>query len=317
VAAAILVSVLLAACGQALQLTSPLVPPARSGAAMAFDPLSRLVMLFGGIGGPPYGRLADTWSWNGSAWTRLHPVPSPPARSGAAIASDFTGGGLVLFGGAADGRLLDDTWSWDGRGWHPVATAVHPPALAYASMSWDPATASAVLFGGETGGRAPGFSDQTWIWNAGGWHEAHPPTSPPARAHAALAYDPARGVLVLFGGSNGRPLGDTWTWDGVTWAPTPGGPGPRYDAAAATDPLGGVVLFGGYGPSGSFLGGTWVWQGSWRRLRPRTSPCPRAGAAMAEDPGLGKAVLFGAVVTKASRGTGGTWEFDGTDWHRA
>ena len=33
----------------------------------------------------------------------------------------------------------------------------------------------------------------------------------------ALAYDAARGRVVLFGGSGGGYLADTWEWDGNDW----------------------------------------------------------------------------------------------------
>lgn len=36
----------------------------------------------------------------------------------------------------------------------------------------------------------------------------------------AMAYDDARQVVVLYGGYDGAGrLGDTWTWDGVSWTP--------------------------------------------------------------------------------------------------
>ena len=36
---------------------------------------------------------------------------------------------------------------------------------------------------------------------------------------AAMAYDPAAGDVVMFGGISaaGRPLGDTWLWEGSGW----------------------------------------------------------------------------------------------------
>ena len=44
--------------------------------------------------------------------------------------------------------------------------------------------------------------------------------TPPPRAYIGMAYDAARGNVVLFGGWNGVGyLADTWTWDGATWAP--------------------------------------------------------------------------------------------------
>jgi len=45
------------------------------------------------------------------------------------------------------------------------------------------------------------------------WTKQAPAASPPARRHAAMAYDAATGTVVLFGGEKlGGVLGDTWTW---------------------------------------------------------------------------------------------------------
>jgi hypothetical protein len=32
-----------------------------------------------------------------------------------------------------------------------------------------------------------------------------------------MAYDSSRGQTVLFGGTDGENLNDTWVWDGATW----------------------------------------------------------------------------------------------------
>ena len=48
-----------------------------------------------------------------------------------------------------------------------------------------------------------------------GWTQRTPPTSPSRRAEHAMAYDSARGVTVLFGGSAGGK--ETWEWDGNKW----------------------------------------------------------------------------------------------------
>ena len=46
-------------------------PPARSGAAMAFDAANGSVVLFGGQSRTR--SLDDTWTWDGTAWTQAHP----------------------------------------------------------------------------------------------------------------------------------------------------------------------------------------------------------------------------------------------------
>ena len=55
------------------------------------------------------------------------------------------------------------------------------------------------------------------------WTQLSPATSPPARYSASMAYDPATGNMVLFGGigSSGNTLSDTWSW---TIATVPGAP---------------------------------------------------------------------------------------------
>ena len=44
----------------------------------------------------------------------------------------------------------------------------------------------------------------------------------PRAANAAMTYDAARHVVVIFGGRSGSSvLGDTWTWDGTNWTEAP------------------------------------------------------------------------------------------------
>lgn len=54
----------------------------------------------------------------------------------------------------------------------------------------------------------------TWTWDGTTWTEQSPP-NPPVRYAHALAYDVARGEVLLFGGKDHpgpNALGDTWTW---------------------------------------------------------------------------------------------------------
>ncbi|MDQ6846514.1 MAG: hypothetical protein M3019_02860 [Candidatus Dormibacteraeota bacterium] len=73
------------------------------------------------------------------------------------------------------------------------------------------------------------------------------PAGPPARSNAAMAYDSAAGVTVMFGGTDasGRTLTDAWTWDGSTWKAAARGPGPLVDIRMVDDPAdAGVLLLG-------------------------------------------------------------------------
>jgi len=92
-------------------------PPTRWGAAMAYDAATSTVVLFGGDHQIPLGLgLADTWAWDGSAWTEQSPATSPSARSAASLAYDAATGTAVLFGGTGGipghPTFLRGTWTW-------------------------------------------------------------------------------------------------------------------------------------------------------------------------------------------------------------
>jgi len=166
--------------------------------------------------------------------------------------------------------------------------------------------------------------------------------NPSGRMSAAMAYDAARGEVVMFGGHGASGvLGDTWTWDGSGWTQQhpAESPLPREQAAMAFDPVGGrVILFGGTAPSQAApLDDTWSWDGSnWRQEHPAHRPFGNIGSLtdhMATDPGRHQVVLTietyggGAVAAtpvplaypQVSHGPGvqsalQTWTWDGTDW---
>src|SRR5262249_3728655 len=157
------------------------------------------------------------------------------------------------------------------------------------------------LFAGDERQTAQG---DTWTWNGLGWARARPATSPPKREKHAMAFDAARGKVVLFGGSSSfatsQDLSDTWTWDGATWtqaAPSTSPPGRAYHAMVYDPVQRKVVLFGGSSSSNDFvslLGDTWTWDGSaWTKAAPSASPPARAAHAMAYDRARSQIVLFG------------------------
>jgi len=191
-------------------------PSAREGASMAFDTARRQVVLFGGgsfIGGrvlPP-----ETWAWDGSAWSRLSPEVSPPARTLASMAYDETRHVVVLFGGGPSAaNYLADTWTWDGRTWSKEHPEEGPYAKFSAAMEYAGNIGAVVMFGGEGCTMGCVGQDQSmWSWNGTKWVLLQPLSSPPPRFGASMAYDAKRQRLVLFGGRNAVDyLNDTWTW---------------------------------------------------------------------------------------------------------
>ena len=147
-------------------------PPALANAPMAYDAATGTVVLFGGyVYNGQFHTLGDTWTWDGSTWTRQSPGASPPTRWGAAMAYDAATSTVVLFGGDHQiplGLGLADTWAWDGSAWTEQSPATSPSARSAASLAYDAATGTVVLFGG-TGGIPghPTFLRGTWTWSAG------------------------------------------------------------------------------------------------------------------------------------------------------
>jgi hypothetical protein len=139
-----------------------------------------------------------------------------------------------------------------------------------------------------------------------------------------MAYDAARGALVMFGGSTdfGELLADQWQWDGSDWKRvTPSlTPPPRrdfgftYDAARHT-----IVLFGGETSSSvlgdTVLGDTWEWDGAiWtqRIAASGSSPLARSGAALTYDRARRCVVLLGGQTMTGELDD--MWQWDGTRW---
>lgn len=144
--------------------------------------------------------------------------------------------------------------------------------------------------------------------------------TPPARTRHALAYDAARGRIVLFGGSSNLGfLNDNWEWTGTGWIKiTPVGVSPpvRVGHAMAYDSKRRVVvLFGGLSESNASFDDTWEWNGAvWKNVTPTDTPAGRYGHSMAYDAVRGKVVLFGGAPGFGATAIAETWTWDGTTW---
>jgi cysteine-rich repeat protein len=108
-------------CGGDWVRVAPAIhPPARTLAAASYDELRGRTVLFGGSSAGMF--LADTWEWDGSAWTdRTSATASAPDRRYAhAMAYDAARGRTVLFAGTqyvSTFASFGDTWLWDGVAW--------------------------------------------------------------------------------------------------------------------------------------------------------------------------------------------------------
>lgn len=182
-------------------------PSSRGGFAMAADPASGTVYLFGGAdsGGP----LGDLWRWDGTDWLQL--PGGPPARSGHGLCFDSVRQRLVLYGGTAG----NDTWEFDGVQWL-LRSASFPPHLYDADLAYDPLRRRSVLVTFGLLGR------EVWEWDGAVWFSTNP-TNRPAALNPTLhaAYDPERHQVVVVDptphGNAGAYVGDAHVWDGADW----------------------------------------------------------------------------------------------------
>jgi hypothetical protein len=180
-------------------------PGRRDHTAMVYDRRLRRVVLYGGqetLESFP----ADTWTWDGTLWERVA-TSGPGPRFHHTLVYDHTREQTVLFGGIQPGvGARGDTWSWSGSEWQRAASSLAPRSHARLGALRD----GIILFGGM--GDAPamrlGARDTAWVAMGSA-------TAPSARYLTAMAYDPIRGVTVLFGGGevgSDRLLADTWEY---------------------------------------------------------------------------------------------------------
>ena len=280
-------------------------PTPRYDASMVFDAATGTTLLFGGYNA---AYLGDTWSWNGSVWTKLAPTTSPPALRGATMVYDAATRNVVLFGGIGPSGLSSTTWTFDGTSW-TKSLATGPTPRTGAAMAYDATTHDVILFGGE--GSAGPLGD-TWTWNGTAWTVSVQTTpAPAARYESSMAYDAATGVIVLYGGQGtGGAISDTWTFDGTSWTKLPiASPAGRYGASMVYDATNNnLVLFGGTDGTNANAE-TWYWNGSyWTSVVSSTNPSARYLSSMAYNPSSGNVVLFAGIDKTVALSD--TWTFD-------
>lgn len=187
-------------------------PAARALHASAYDKARGRLVMFGGA--TPAARFADTWEWDGDAWTQVQDA-GPSARRRHAMAFDADRGRVVLFGGAGDQGDLGDTWEWDGEEWTSVADTGPDARLGHVLVGVHGAV---LLHGGQHRGAPQVTFSDTWLWRDALWTKVQDMGPTPRWGHAA-AYDPARSLVVMFGGHDAADpaalLGDTWECNGA------------------------------------------------------------------------------------------------------
>jgi hypothetical protein len=208
-------------------------PGARARGAAVYDASDDRLVLFGGryrqAASGPYTVYGDVWSLDLAAmqWTELDGGTGPAGRSSTAAAFDTTKGEMIVYGGnsSTSGLTftpLGDTWAFDVKAgaWRQIATSGDPAKRLFHAAAIDPEGRRFFVYGG---GGADAFTGPFYadLWSldleSGAWTELSDGAGGPrGRIQASLAYDAAKGRLLVFGGHDDGTIGnsnDTWAFD--------------------------------------------------------------------------------------------------------
>jgi hypothetical protein len=293
----------------------------------------------------------DTWVWNGSGWQERVVDTKPGVREGARMHYDSVTEEAVMTGGKGKGGQCDGRagkyctafWAWNGSTWTETGQSfdasneeVPDPRLHHV-VAYDEADAELLV---AAGGAGSALSD-AWTLTGEGWSSSELPGSS-VRFGAAMAWSEAEDHAVLFGGemqitadetcppealeqnvcepgTDGCKdtcyFGDSWVWDGTSWAAGPSeGPFFRTRASLVAVPdRDALLLFGGQAPADCGDGSLWcndLWEWSasqWRLLAVgdvfgHGRPAPRTALGFAYDSWRQEALLFGGEPSQ-----GDTW----------
>jgi hypothetical protein len=356
VAAVVVVAVAVAGAGTFLALrsarqgagpaTSGANPPARFGAAMAYDSSAGVTVMYGGIDGA--GRqLTDTWTWDGSAWTPATKGPGPLVD--VRMVDDPAGSGVLLVGlpapkvtAGSGGGVVGCVSSGTGIA-SPGSVAGGGTPKSYASTGASnvqvlPASATPALVPTPVGTTVPTCppvtaapTEQTWLFTSQGWNRAAAgakATTPVAGAQ--LTFDPTTRQVVAVSSSYfscGPPLESPGSSTAISESPSAPIACPMIGAStkAAIPAPAPCDAMGGCLGSGSIA--TWTWSGG--RWTTQTAAKLQANGVtlLFSDPATGHATLmtqYSQVSNLCPVGAScgaqppftTTWSWTASGWHQ-
>lgn len=243
----------------ALPKTGGVSPGPLDGPALAYDPASGQVVMYGGYASySPFVYTNATFTYSAGGWSSAHLNPSPPAPTAASMVYDADLGGVVLFGGYNNSvpsgtSLLDDLWVYKGGEWTALPDMNPPSARTWASVAYDPGRHELVLYGGVTASYS--CLGDTWTYN-GTWSHVLTASGPSPLFGTELVYDPDLGGAVLLGGETCKGVANhqIWTFNGTGWQPiTPAGsPSTHFYGLSAWDPVDQLLVVSEGLQSGSY-----------------------------------------------------------------
>ena len=240
----------------------PGAPGERGNNRMVYDPIRKVAVFYGGANG---AAGSETWEYDGSTWSTTSPASTPGELwYGAQMAYDTVRNSICLYGGRFSDGNKSWVWEYNVTTWTNRSPAGGPGNNNNENhFAYDIDNAKFVAW--------RQWDASTWLYDssANTWAQQSPAFSPPANGDTALAYDPVRGRVVMFGGTvSGSGVNTTYEWDGSNWATMSPAttPAARYNHGLEwSTSLQKIVMYGGQGNPGSvttMYTGVWTWDGT-------------------------------------------------------
>jgi PKD domain/Galactose oxidase, central domain len=144
-------------------LAPSLTGPGVGFAAMAFDPVDDVLVLYGGCAGfLCLGLSSATWEFSDGQWSAADPTSSPGALAQVALVWDAAIDRLVLFGGLNGSFVYQAaTWEFAAGAWTLVTPSASPTGRAGYAAAVDPSGTVPLLEGGSTN---TADANDTWVF---------------------------------------------------------------------------------------------------------------------------------------------------------
>ena len=298
----------------------------RAGAAPAFDPVGRRMIVHGGSSSSTTF-LSDTWSLglDGAlplTWVALPSAPSGPRTSHAAT-FDPSANRMIVFGGrnaTIDG--IGSTWALS-LGASPVWTQLVPDnasrGATYLAFAYDTRRGRFLIHGGVNSSAMFEDVQELRLDGSPGWAPMTTDVPQPRwRNESTLAFDQRRNEAVAFGGHMGVDVvgNSVWALDLAAperWSnrtPAAGGPQqplPRRRHVAIIDPLRDrMIIYGGQSTANGVMQDIWETPlggptALWSQISATpTGPGQRQYAASLYDPIGDRMIVYGGLNGSSS-----------------
>ncbi|MEQ8280544.1 MAG: kelch repeat-containing protein [Deltaproteobacteria bacterium] len=201
-------------------------PPARGGHRMVFDPRSMRIGVVAGTDREPRARqltqqdagLADTWWWDGAAWTSM--PGAGPAGIGITAASVGQEPPVTITGAPLGGGDIEpaDTYALSPSGRRVRTPSSQAPATTVpgrGATTFDTANEELLLIGD--------LDERVWRWSPSGWR-LHA-SGGPELTLGTVAFDPLRDLTYYWGRTFAlNPARFSVLTSTGAWTSPPGGP---------------------------------------------------------------------------------------------